>query len=297
MALLALLASPGRRAPLAAYGGALQPSVARQGQRRRRTAGPPTGPGRSVGRWPPGGARCQDYCPAARMVSGNGRAGIAPCLSGPRRPAARHWHRGHGPPRRRSGGIVFPARPARSGQRGAGRNEVESARRRTGHLVVRPLLGHSKSDLAEFARAHGSRFPKTRATPVWTSCATACGMNCCPCCGPSINPRWTVRPARDGTGAGGGGPGSGIGRRSMAGPRGGSRWPACPSRCNGKLSSNQLYQLGQPVDFELVESLRTRPDHPLPASPGHCLFLAPTGWCGSRKRRNWPSMPAHCAWI
>ena len=50
-----------------------------------------------------------------------------------------------------------------------------------------------------------------------------------------------------------------------------------PVAVQRQVIQEQLHRLGRPVDFDLVESLRTAPDQPVPVSPGQCLILAPDG--------------------
>ena len=50
-----------------------------------------------------------------------------------------------------------------------------------------------------------------------------------------------------------------------------------------QVIQEQLHQLGQPVDFELVESLRTKPNQSAPAGPGRCLILGANGLVRLRK--------------
>ncbi len=85
-----------------------------------------------------------------------------------------------------------------------------------------------------------------------------------------------MRPARDGTGAGGSDLVSELAARWFARGR---RKPLArrPVAVQRQVIREQLYQLEQPVDFELVESLRTRPNHPLAARPGQCLILGANG--------------------
>ena len=90
----------------------------------------------------------------------------------------------------------------------------------------------------------GSGIPKTRATPVWTSCATGCGMNCCPCCGPSISPRWPDASCARWNWRGRRRSWSGTWLRNGWPAGGASRWRACPSRCNGKSSRNNSINSG-----------------------------------------------------
>ena len=142
---------------------------------------------------------------------------------------------------------------------------------------VRPLLGHAKSDLAEFARAYGVPFsedasnasldilrnrvrhellPLLRAKyqPALARCVLR-EMELARAEGDLISDlasQWFAR----------------VRRKPLA------RLPVAVQR---QVIREQLYKLGQPVDFELVESLRTRPNHPLPARPGHCLILAANG--------------------
>ena len=146
-----------------------------------------------------------------------------------------------------------------------------------GIALVRPLLGHWKSDLAEFARAHGVPFSedasnarldilrnrvrhellpllRARYQPALGRCVLR-EMELARAEGDLISElaaRWLARG----------------GRKPLA------RLPVAVQR---QVIQQQLYQLGQPVDFEMVESLRTRPNHPVPARAGHCLFLAANG--------------------
>jgi tRNA(Ile)-lysidine synthase len=50
-----------------------------------------------------------------------------------------------------------------------------------------------------------------------------------------------------------------------------------PVAVQRQVIQEQLHRLGRPGDFELVESLRNRPDQPVPVGPGQCLVLAPGG--------------------
>ena len=146
-----------------------------------------------------------------------------------------------------------------------------------GITLVRPLLGHWKSDLAEFARARGVAFsedasnarldilrnrvrhellPLLRAgyQPALGRCVLR-EMELARAEGDLITElasRWLARARR----------------RPLA------RLPVAVQR---QVIQQQLHQLEQPVDFELVESLRTRPNHPVPARPGRCLILAANG--------------------
>ena len=49
-----------------------------------------------------------------------------------------------------------------------------------------------KPNWRNLPKSTASRFRKTQPMPPWTSCATACAMNCFPCCGTNINRPWTV---------------------------------------------------------------------------------------------------------
>jgi tRNA(Ile)-lysidine synthase len=146
-----------------------------------------------------------------------------------------------------------------------------------GITLARPLLGHSKSDLAEFARAQGVPFsedasnasldilrnrvrhellPLLRAKyqPALERCVLR-EMELARAEGDLLSElaaRWLAR-----------------GRRKPL-----ARLPVAVQR---QVIQEQLHRLAQPVDFELVESLRTRPNQPVPAGPGHCLVLGANG--------------------
>ena len=146
-----------------------------------------------------------------------------------------------------------------------------------GITLARPLLGHWKSDLAEFTRAHGVPFSedasngsldilrnrvrhellpwlRARYQPALGRCVLR-EMELARAEGDLISElarQWLAR-----------------GRRKVL-----ARLPVAVQR---QVIQQQLYELGQTVDFELVERLRTRPNHPVPARPGHSLLLAADG--------------------
>jgi hypothetical protein len=71
-----------------------------------------------------------------------------------------------------------------------------------------------------------------------------------------------------------------------------ARLPAAVQRC---FIQRQLHEIGQPVDFELVENLRTNLHQPIAAGPGHCLILdTPPERSASNRWKKRPSIPPHC---
>lgn len=145
-----------------------------------------------------------------------------------------------------------------------------------GILFVRPLLGHSKSDLAEFARAEGVRFSEDASNANSDILRNRVRHELLPLLRANYQPalarcvlremelaraeadlvaelasQWLAR-----------------GRKPLA------RLPVAIQR---QVIQEQLHRLGLPVDFDLVESLRTAPDQPVPVGPGQCLVLAPNG--------------------
>jgi tRNA(Ile)-lysidine synthase len=146
-----------------------------------------------------------------------------------------------------------------------------------GIALVRPLLGLSKSDLAQFARAQGVPFSEDASNASLDILRNRVRHELLPL----LRARYQPALAR-------------CVLRAMALARAeadlvsdlASRWLArrrrqplalLPVAVQRQVIQEQLYKLEQPVDFELVESLRTRPNHPLPARPGHCLILAANG--------------------
>jgi len=142
---------------------------------------------------------------------------------------------------------------------------------------VRPLLSHAKSDLAEFARAHGVPFSEDASNASLDILRNRVRHELLPLL------RARYQPALDRCV---------LREMELARAEGdliselASRWFArarrkpldrLPIAVQRRVIREQLYQLGQPVDFELVESLRTRPDHPLAARPGRCLIMAANG--------------------
>jgi len=69
--------------------------------------------------------------------------------------------------------------------------------------------------------------------------------------------------------------------RWLARRRAGSARPTSfaglPVAVQRRVVQLQLFQLKQTIDFELIEHLRTRPNQPVCASPGHCLARAADG--------------------
>jgi len=146
-----------------------------------------------------------------------------------------------------------------------------------GITLVRPLLGQSKADLAEFARAHGVRFSEDASNASLDILRNRVRHELLPLLRAKYQPalarcvlremelaraeadlvselaaQWFAR-----------------GRRKPL-----ARLPVAVQR---QVIREQLFQLEQLVDFDLEESLRTRPGHPVPARPGHCLILGADG--------------------
>lgn len=143
--------------------------------------------------------------------------------------------------------------------------------------LARPLLGLSKSDLAQFARAQGVPFSEDASNASLDILRNRVRHELLPL----LRARYQPALAR-------------CVLREMELARAesdlvlelASQWLArrrrkplalLPVAVQRQVIQEQLYKLEQPVDFALVESLRTRPNHPVPARPGHCLVLAANG--------------------
>ena len=146
-----------------------------------------------------------------------------------------------------------------------------------GITLVRPLLGQSKADLAEFARAHGVRFSEDASNASLDILRNRVRHELLPLLRAKYQPaldRCVLREmelARAEADL--------VSELAAQWFARGRRKPLArrPVAVQRQVIREQLYQLGQPVDFELVESLRARPNHPVPARPGHCLILGANG--------------------
>ena len=146
-----------------------------------------------------------------------------------------------------------------------------------GVTLVRPLLGHWKTDLAQFARAHGVPFSEDASNARLDILRNRVRHELLPMLTAKYQPALGRCVLRE---------------MELARAEGdlisdlASRWLArgrrkplarLPVAVQRQVIQQQLYQLEQPVDFELVETLRTRPNHPVPAGPSQCLILAADG--------------------
>jgi tRNA(Ile)-lysidine synthase len=145
-----------------------------------------------------------------------------------------------------------------------------------GIAFVRPLLGHSKSDLAEFARAEGVRYSEDASNASLDILRNRVRHELLPLLRAKYQPALTrcvlremelARAEADLVGE--------LASQWLA--RGRKPLERLPVAVQRQVIQEQLHQLGQPVDFELVESLRTRPNQPVPVRPGQCLILAANG--------------------
>ena len=142
---------------------------------------------------------------------------------------------------------------------------------------VRPLLGHSKSDLAEFARAHRVLFSEDASNASLDILRNRVRHELLPLLRAKYQPALDKCVLREMELARA--EGDLISALAAAWLARSRRQPLArlPVAVQRQVIRHQLYQLGQPVDFDLVEGLRTRPDHPLPAASGHCLILTANG--------------------
>jgi tRNA(Ile)-lysidine synthase len=58
-----------------------------------------------------------------------------------------------------------------------------------------------------------------------------------------------------------------------------------PVAVQRRVIQDQLFEQGQPVDFDLVEHLRTRPDEAISTGPGRCLVRGADGLVGRRNEK------------
>jgi tRNA(Ile)-lysidine synthase len=152
-----------------------------------------------------------------------------------------------------------------------------------GITFVRPLLGQSKSDLAEFARAEGVRFSEDASNASLDILRNRVRHELLPLLRAKYQPalaRCVLREmelARAEAEL--------VGELASQWLARGRRKPLSrlPVAVQRQVIQEQLHRLGRPVDFELVESLRTRPNQPVPAGPGHCLILSANGLAQLRK--------------
>ena len=146
-----------------------------------------------------------------------------------------------------------------------------------GITFVRPLLGQWKSDLAAFARAEGVPYSEDASNASLDILRNRVRHELLPLLRAKYQPaldRCVLREmelARAEADL--------VGELASQWLARGRRKPLAglPVAVQRQVIQEQLHQLGQPVDFELVESLRTRPNQPVPARPGHCLVLAADG--------------------
>ena len=143
--------------------------------------------------------------------------------------------------------------------------------------LVRPLLGLSKSDLADYARAQDVPFSEDASNASLDILRNRVRHELLPLLRARYQPalrRCVLREMElaraeadlvlDLTS-------QWLARRRR------KPWALLPVALQRQVIREQLYKLAQPVDFELVERLRTRPNQPVPARPGHCLILAANG--------------------
>lgn len=146
--------------------------------------------------------------------------------------------------------------------------------------LVRPLLGQSKSDLAKFARSHRIPFSEDATNASLDILRNRVRHELLPLLRAKYQPaldRCVLRMME-------------LARSEDAlvqeradhwlVSRRRKPWALLPVAVQRQLIQRQLHRLAQPVDFELVESLRTRPGHPVSASPGPGLILDSSGRVG-----------------
>ena len=146
-----------------------------------------------------------------------------------------------------------------------------------GITFVRPLLGQSKSDLAAFARAEGVPYSEDATNASLDILRNRVRHELLPLLRAKYQPaldRCVLREmelARAEADL--------VGELALQWLARARRKPlaALPVAVQRQVIQEQLHQLAQPVDFELVESLRTKPNQPVPARPGHCLILEANG--------------------
>ena len=147
-------------------------------------------------------------------------------------------------------------------------------------ILVRPLLDRSKSDLEKFVRARGIPFSEDASNASLDILRNRVRHELLPLLREKYQPaldRCVLRMmqlARSG--------------EALVQERG-DQWLASrrrkpfarlPVAVQRHLIQRQLHELGQPVDFELVENLRTKVNQPIAAGPGRNLILAASGRVG-----------------
>ena len=149
--------------------------------------------------------------------------------------------------------------------------------------LVRPLLDHSKSDLQSFARAHAIPYSEDASNASLDIRRNRIRLELLPLLRRHYQPALTR-----------------IILRCMELARAESdfvaqaavRWLSrrrkklfarLPIPVQRRVLQLQLFKARQPVDFELVEFMRTKPGQAVAAGPGHCLVRAKSGLVSLKK--------------